>query len=235
MIANEWKQQLEIHADPGKAKILAGFFKTGKGQYGEGDILIGITVPQNRMVAKKFFHLPLCNYNALLHSKIHEFRLSALIALVLRYKKFKDEDTRQEIVTYYLDNTQYINNWDLVDLSCTYILGDFLLSRPHDILFELSNSTNMWEQRIAIVTTLAFVRNRNFTTALTLAEKYLTHTHDLIHKATGWVLREIGKKDIDVLRHFLNTHAHHMPRTTLRYAIEKMSQDERKHYMELGK
>lgn len=233
MITDDWKQQLKNLANPEKAKILARFFKTGKGEYGEGDIFLGVTVPQNREVAKKFFVAPLDQFIPLLHSDIHEFRLSALIALVLRYKKFKDEASRKEIVDFYLANTTYINNWDLVDLSCTYILGDYLMTRPHDILFELSNSTNMWEQRIAIVSTLAFVRNGEFATAISLAEKYLNHTHDLIHKATGWVLREAGKKDIATLRAFLDAHAPQMPRTALRYAIEKLSQDERKKYMQM--
>ena len=231
MITDDWKQQLKNLANPEKAKILARFFKTGKGQYGEGDIFLGVTVPQNREVAKKYFDAPLDEFVPLLHSEIHEFRLSALIALVLCYKKFKDEARRKDIVDFYLANTAYINNWDLVDLSCTYILGDYLKSRPHDILFELSNSSNMWEQRIAIVSTLAFVRNSDFATAISLAEKHLNHPHNLIHKATGWVLREIGKKDITTLRAFLDAHAPQMPRTALRYAIEKLPQDERKKYL----
>ncbi len=232
MIAEEWKKELELIANAEKARILSGFFKTGKGQYGEGDIFIGITVPQNRGVAKKYSNAPLNEIKQLLNSPIHEFRLSALIALVTRFKKCKSEIERNEIVDFYLDNISYINNWDLVDLSCEYILGEFLLYKTHTILYKMSESSNLWEQRIAIVTTLTFVRNHKFDTALKIATKYLTHGHDLIHKATGWILREIGKKDIDVLRSFLDTHAHHMPRTALRYAIEKMSQSERKHYME---
>lgn len=233
MIAEEWKNELELLANAEKAKILSGFFKTGKGQYGEGDIFLGITVPQNRSVAKKYYNAPLGEIMQLLNSPIHEFRLSALISLVTRFKKSKSEIERKEIVNFYLDNTSYINNWDLVDLSCEYILGEYLLTKPHNILFELSNSSNLWEQRIAIVTTLTFVRNNNFDTALKIAKKYLTHKHDLIQKATGWILREIGKKDIAVLRSFLDTHAHHMPRTALRYSIEKFSQEERKYYLNL--
>lgn len=231
MIAEEWKKELAFIANAEKAKILSGFFKTGKGQYGEGDIFIGITVPQNRNIAKKYYNAPLNDIKNLLHSPIHEYRLSALIALVLRYKKFKDETSHKEIVNFYLANTSYINNWDLVDLSCSYILGEYLLNKSPDILFTLSESSNLWEQRIAIVTTLNFIRNGKFSTAISLAEKFLTHKHDLIHKATGWILREIGKKDESVLREFLDRHAHHMPRTALRYAIEKMSQGERKHYL----
>ena len=208
MITADWKQQLKNLANPEKAKILAGFFKTGKGEYGEGDIFLGVTVPQNREVAKKFFVAPLDQFVPLLHSEIHEFRLSALIALVLRYKKYKDEASRKEIVDFYLANTTYINNWDLVDLSCTYILGDYLMTRPHDLLFELSNSTNMWKQRIAIVSTLAFVRNGEFATAISLAEKYLNHTHDLIHKATVGYCAKQERKTLPHCEHFL-THTHH--------------------------
>lgn len=231
--AEIWINELVKIQNPEKAKILSGFFKTGKGQYGEGDIFIGITVPQNRDIAKKYYSSSLNEIKTLLHHPVHEIRLSALLALVRKFDRTKDEASQKEIIEFYLNNTQYINNWDLVDLSCYFILGKYLMNREHDILYALSDSTNLWEQRIAIVTTLAFIRAGKFDTALALSLKYLTHTHDLIHKATGWVLREIGKKDIDVLRHFLNTHAQHMPRTTLRYAIEKLHPTERQHYLSL--
>lgn len=235
MTAENWKNELTSLANPEKAKILSGFFKTGKGEYGEGDIFIGITVPQNREVAKKYFDAPFDVIAELLHSPIHELRISALFALVLKFKKHKDDDTRKQIFYFYLANTAYINNWDLVDLSCEYILGEFLLDRPHNILFTLSESENMWEQRIAIVTTLTFIRKGKFETTLALAEKFLTHPHDLMHKATGWMLREIGKKDADVLRSFLDSHAHLMPRTALRYAIEKFPPEERSRYLSIKK
>lgn len=235
MKAESWKKELQALANPEKAKILSGFFKTGKGEYGEGDIFIGITVPQNREVAKKYFDTPLEDIAELLHSPIHEFRISALFALVLKFKKHKEAEVRKEIVDFYLANTAYINNWDLVDLSCIYILGEYLLERPHDILFALSESANMWEQRISIVTTLAFIRKGKFDTTLALAEKFLSHPHDLMHKATGWMLREVGKKDLDTLRSFLDTHAPRMPRTALRYAIEKMNPTERTRYLSIKK
>lgn len=231
--AENWKNEILKKVNPEKAKILSGFFKTGKGQYGEGDIFLGLTTPQNREIAKKYYNASLETILELLQSPYHEFRASALFALVLRFKKNKDKSTRNEIVDFYLSQTQYINNWDLVDLSSEYILGEYLLNQPHDILFTLSDSSNMWEQRIAIVSTLTFIRNNQFETTLTLAEKYLSHKHDLIHKATGWMLREVGKRDIETLKNFLNVHAQNMPRTTLRYAIEKLSSEERQQYLSI--
>lgn len=235
MSADIWKNELQAMASPEKAKILSGFFKTGKGEYGEGDIFIGLTTPQNRSVAKRHINDPFEVISEMLHSPIHEHRISAVFALVYRYERCKKDDARKEIVDFYLAHTAHINNWDLVDLSCHYILGDYLCDRQHDILFALSDSTNLWEQRIAIVSTLMFIRRGHFDTTLALAEKYLTHTHDLIHKATGWMLREVGKRDTDVLRTFLNANAHRMPRTALRYAIEKFSPLERSHYLSIKK
>ncbi len=185
MTAKKWIGELTTLANPEKAKILSRFFKTGKGEYGEGDIFIGITVPQNRAVAKKYLDVQYEYIEKLLHSPIHELRLSALLALVLRFKKYKDDITRKSIVDFYIANTAYINNWDLVDLSCLYILGEYLFERPHDVLFRLSESKNMWEQRIAIVSTLTFIRKGKFDTTLALAEKYISHKHDLMHKAQG--------------------------------------------------
>lgn len=233
--AEIWKKEITSKSNPEKAKILSGFFKTGKGQYGEGDIFLGLTVPQNREIAKKHFYASFDTISELLQSPIHEFRISALFALVIKFKKHKEEQKRIEIVKFYLSHTYYINNWDLVDLSCGYILGEYMLNHPHDILIKLSNSKNMWEQRIAIVSTITLIRNKQFDTTLYLAEKYLNHTHDLIHKATGWMLREMGKQDADILRNFLNKHAQNMPRTTLRYAIEKFTPEERKKYLSIKK
>ena len=233
--AENWKKEIQQLANPQKAKILSGFFKTGKGEYGEGDIFLGLTVPQNRDIAKKYYNTSLATFSELLHSPYHEFRASALFALVIRFKKSKEESSRREIVDFYLQHTDCINNWDLVDLSCSYILGEFLLHCSHDILLSLSDSSCMWEQRIAIVSTHTFIKNGLFDTTLLLAEKYLSHPHDLIHKATGWMLREVGKRNLDVLRTFLNTHAHKMPRTALRYAIEKLSTEERQSYLSIKK
>lgn len=230
-IAEEWKNELERLTNPEKAKILSGFFKTGKGQYGEGDIFLGLTVPQNREVTKKYSNAPFEDIAQLLRSPYHEFRLSALIALVTKYKKSKNDNDKKAIVDFYLANTEYINNWDLVDLSCEYIVGDYLLNRNHDILFRLSKSDNMWEQRIAIISTLTFIRNGKFETTMKLCVSYLTHKHDLIHKASGWMLREIGKRDTATLLSFLDEHAALMPRTALRYAIEKLSPELRSKYL----
>lgn len=233
--SENWKNEILQMANPEKAKILSGFFKTGKGEYGEGDVFLGLTVPQSRDIAKKYYNASLDTISEILQSPYHELRASALFALVIRFKKNKDEFSRREIVDFYLGHTRYINNWDLVDLSCSYILGEYLLNQSHDILLSLSDSTCLWEQRIAIVSTHTFIKNNFFDTTLTLAEKYLSHSHDLIHKATGWMLREVGKRDIEVLRTFLNTHVEKMPRTTLRYAIEKFSQEERKSYLSIKK
>ena len=168
----------------------------------------------------------------MLKSEIHEFRFSALLALVTKFKKIKDK--RKEILDFYMSHTSACNNWDLVDLSAPYILGEYLLTNPNSALLDsLSRSTNMWEQRIAIVCTLTLIRRGLFDDSLRLAERYLTHTHPLIHKATGWILREIGKKNITTLRSFLDKLASKMPRTALRYAIEKMDAEERTHYLHM--
>lgn len=228
--AEIWQNELKKIANEEKAVILRRFFKTGKGDYGEGDVFIGITVPQNREIAKTKFSLPNSAFDTMLESDIHEFRLSALLALVIKFKKQKDK--RKEIVDFYLKNTHACNNWDLVDLSAPYILGEYLLTNPNPALLDsLSRSSNMWEQRIAIVCTLTLIRHGMFEDTLRLAERYLPHSHPLIHKATGWMLREIGKKNIDVLRSFLDKFTTQMPRTALRYAIEKMDSVERTHYM----
>lgn len=225
-----WQEELRKVANEEKAVVLRRFFKTGKGEYGEGDVFIGITVPQNREIAKNKFSLPYSCFETMLKSEIHEFRFSALLALVTKFKKVKDK--RKEILDFYMSHTSACNNWDLVDLSAPYILGEYLLTNPNSALLDsLSRSTNMWEQRIAIVCTLTLIRQGLFDDSLRLAERYLTHTHPLIHKATGWILREIGKKNITTLRSFLDKFASKMPRTALRYAIEKMDAEERTHYL----
>lgn len=229
--AEIWQNELHSIANPEKEKILSSFFKTGKGEYGEGDIFIGITVPQNREVAKKYINASFHDIATLLSSPIHEVRLSALIALVLRYKKSKDETSRREIVDFYLAHTRYVNNWDLVDLSCPTLLGEWCRTHSHDILYQFAQSSNMWEQRIAIVSTLTLVRNSEFATTTDLAEQFLSHKQDLIHKATGWLLREVGKRHLPTLTEFLDKHAHYMPRTMLRYAIEKLPKETRSHYL----
>ena len=225
-----WISELENLQNPDKAKILSRFFKTGEGEYGEGDKFLGITVPQNREVAKLHFHEPLCTIREMMQNPYHEIRLSALLALVIKYKKEKTNP--KEIFDFYLTIADRCNNWDLVDLSAPYIIGEYMLTYPQPaVLDQLSDSDNLWLQRIAIISTLTLVRHGLFSDTLRIAEKYLTHSHPLIHKATGWLLREVGKKDIQTLRTFLNSHAHTMPRTALRYAIEKLPDTERKYYL----
>ena len=231
-MANKWQAELEGSANPEKIKIFSSFFKTGKGEYGEGDKFIGLSVPANRKIAIQYYNLPFAEFVIMLHHPIHEFRLSALLALVHRYKKTKIKEEQKAIVDFYIDNSSCCNNWDLVDLSAPYILGDYLLKYPDsNLLDRLSHSNNLWQQRIAIVSTLTLIRHNQLDDALRLCKRYLTHPHQLIHKATGWMLREIGKRDISTLIAFLDLYAPSMPRTALRYAIEKLDTPTRQYYM----
>ncbi|WP_320053013.1 DNA alkylation repair protein [uncultured Acetobacteroides sp.] len=219
--------------DPSTQKVVQYFFKTEQGQYGEGDKFLGIKVPVVRATIKPYLHeVAPIEVEHLLHSEYHEVRMAGLLVWVNQYKKLKDEAARREIVDLYLRNTRYVNNWDLVDLSCEFIVGEYLLDKPADWLFALAKSENLWEQRIAIVSTLTFIRKGRYGDTLALCEGFLDHQHDLIHKASGWCLREIGKRDEAVLREFLEAHAHAMPRTMLRYSIEKMNEQDRKYFME---
>jgi len=229
---NSFLDELKNIADPERAKNLQWFFKTGKGEYGEGDIFIGITVPRLRQISKKYQDLNLKDIQKLLESKIHEHRLSALMVLRFKYENKKTEErSRKEIVRFYLSNTKKINNWDLVDLSCHYILGNWLLDKDRSILYKLSISKNLWEKRIAIISTFAFIHNNQYIDTLKISEILLHDNHDLIHKAVGWALREVGKKDKQTEINFLDKHYKTMPRTMLRYAIEKFSEKERKHFL----
>lgn len=228
-----WQEELLKVANPEKIKIFMSFFKTGKGEYGEGDKFIGLSVPENRNIAKKYHTLDFELIEQMLQHEIHEFRLSGLLALVEKFKKNKDAKVQKCIVDFYVARGTCANNWDLVDLSAPYILGTYLLSHPNSkLLDELSISGNLWLQRIAIVSTLTLVRKNKFDDTLRLAHRYLSHPHPLIHKATGWLLREIGKKDESVLLDFLNKYATQMPRTTLRYAIERLNPDMRQSIMQ---
>jgi 3-methyladenine DNA glycosylase AlkD len=222
---------LQTLADKEKAAFLQRFFKTGKGQYAEGDVFWGIKVPETRQVAKAYQNLPFSEVQKAMKSPVHEVRLCALMILVERFKK-SDETAQKAIVDFYLSNTQYVNNWDLVDLSCYNILGNYLLDKPRDILYRLAKSKNMWEQRIAIVSTWAFIRNRELEDTLKISEMLLNHPHDLIHKAVGWMLREVAKRDEAAMLHFVETHYNNMPRTALRYAIERLPEDARKNILQ---
>ncbi|MEE3719314.1 DNA alkylation repair protein [Tumidithrix elongata RA019] len=226
------KNKLKSLEDLEKAKTLSRFFKTGKGEYGEGDRFLGITVPAQRKLAKEFVSLELSEIEQLLASQIHEHRLTALLILTYQFPKANAIE-QAEIVRFYLAHTQWINNWDLVDVSCRPIVGVYLLERDRSILYEFAHSQNLWQQRIAIITTGEFIKYGQFTDTIAIAEILLHHSHDLIHKAVGWMLREVGKKERPVLEAFLNRYASQMPRTMLRYAIEHFNDAERKSYLHL--
>jgi 3-methyladenine DNA glycosylase AlkD len=227
------KKALKKLSDPKQATLLQRFFKTGKGEYGEGDIFLGIKVPKQREAVKRYKELPLVEILDLLRSKIHEHRLSALLILVEQFKN-ADEKEQKKIFNLYVKNTKYINNWDLVDLSAPKIVGVYLLNKPRTILYQLVRSKMLWERRIAVLSTFTFIRNNDFTDSFKIAEILVTDEHDLIHKAVGWMLREIGKKDQAKEEQFLNKFAKKMPRTMLRYAIEKFSQPKRKYYLSVS-
>jgi 3-methyladenine DNA glycosylase AlkD len=219
---------------PEKAAFLSRFFKTGKGQYGEGDVFLGITMPGIRGIVKNYPSLLLEEWTELLQSPYHEFRMAALIGLMKRFQKAKKEaGTQRCIFDIYLSNLDKINNWDLVDVTCRDIIGAFLLHKDRSILYELAERPHLWSQRVAIVSTWYFISRNQFTDTLQLSELLLSHKHDLIHKAVGWMLREVGKRDELVLEEFLDTHLKKMPRTALRYAIERFPESKRKYYLTL--
>jgi 3-methyladenine DNA glycosylase AlkD len=222
--------ELQNLANPEQAKILQKFFKTSKGEYGEGDIFLGIKVPVQRQIAKKYFGLGLIKIKKLLDSLIHEHRLIALLILIEKYNKSYEEN-KGNIFNFYLKNTKNINNWDLVDLSAPKIVGNFLFDKDKKILYNLAKSKNLWEKRIAIVSTFAFIKKQEFKDTLTISELLLKDKHDLIHKAVGWMLREVGKKDEEILENFLKQNYNQMPRTMLRYSIEKFEEGKRKKYL----
>lgn len=225
---DEIKAEIRKHSNPEKAKILSGFFKTGKGEYGEGDMFLGLTVPESRSIAKKFESLPFKDITKLLKSPYHEERLIALLILVRAYQK---GGKKNEIFNFYLKNTKYINNWDIVDLTADKIIGKHLLDKPRHMLCKLAKSRNLWERRIAIIATFRFIKNRQFEDTLKISELLLGDKHDLMHKAAGWMLREVGKRDQKAEEGFLRKHYKHMPRTMLRYAIERFPERKRKFYM----
>jgi 3-methyladenine DNA glycosylase AlkD len=227
---NQLKKDLQKLGNPKLAKILSRFFKTGKGEYGYGDVFLGIKVPEQRKVAKRYPDLSLSEIQKLLSSKIHEYRLTSLFLLIDKYKK-SDENGRRKIVDFYLKNTKNINNWDLIDLSAGKILGSYLLKEDKLILYKLAKSNNLWERRIAIMSTFEFIRHNKFEDALKISEILLEDKHDLIHKAVGWMLREVGKRNQAMEEKFLKRYYKKMPRTMLRYAIEKFDEGKRKKYL----
>jgi 3-methyladenine DNA glycosylase AlkD len=225
------RKEIKRLADPEKAKILQRFFKTGPGQYGEGDVFAGITVPVTRKLVRKYCDLPLGDAAELLKSPIHEERLLALLILVEKARR-GDDATRKRIYALYLKNTRTINSWDLVDLSAEHIVGAWLAGRDREKLYRLAKSKSLWERRIAIVATFHDIKRGRPDHTLALADVLMGDRHDLIHKAVGWMLREVGKRcSADTLRAFLRTRYRSMPRTMLRYAIEHFPADERKAYL----
>lgn len=217
-------------ASPATASILQGFFKTGPGQYGEGDIFLGIRVPAIRSLAKTFPVVELDTATELLHSRFHEERLLALL-FMMRYFSDGGVPARQRAYEGYLANTAWINNWDLVDISAPHIVGAYLTDLERSPLYRLAHSSALWERRIAIVATLHFIRRGDFDDTLRLAEELLNDREDLMHKACGWMLREVGKRDQQRLQTFLDQHARAMPRTMLRYAIERFPETLRQTYL----
>ncbi len=229
------QQALRKAASLTYATAVKSFFKTGKGEYAEGDIFIGVTVPDTREVAKQFSHLTFQEIHPILHSEIHEERLAALLILVHQFEKHSEQ--RKELFEFYLANIKAVNNWDLVDLSAYQIIGRFIFQEGENhpslisLLKKLAHSRDLWERRIAIVSTYYFIKNNRFDETLHIAELLLNDTHDLIHKAAGWMLREVGKRDISTLKSFLKKNYRAMPRTMLRYAIERFPEQERKAYL----
>jgi 3-methyladenine DNA glycosylase AlkD len=230
---NPMKIQTTIRAlaNPKKAKDLQWFFKTGKGQYGEGDVFLGVVVPKVRALVKQFPEASLKEVETLLSSKYHEERMLGLLILVSQFEK-GEEHKQKEIYTFYLNHTKYINNWDLVDLSALYIVGAYLHKKEKTVLVKLAKSNSMWERRISILSTFYDIRNGDPKSALLIAEMLIHDTEDLIHKAVGWMLREVGKRcSQDVEEKFLRSHYKTMPRTMLRYAIEHFEEGKRKKYL----
>jgi 3-methyladenine DNA glycosylase AlkD len=223
-------RELRTLGNPDDAAFLQRFFKTGPGEYGAGDVFLGIRVPATRKVAGKYSKLPLPEVEKLLHAREHEARLLAVILLATQYKKGNPE-TKQQIYDLYLANTAYINNWDIVDTSAGYIVGAHLFGGSTRILDKLAKSKSLWERRIAIVATQYFIKNDDFEPTLRIARVLLHDEHDLIHKAVGWMLREVGNREREVLEEFLDEHHQEMPRTMLRYAIEKFPAGLREKYM----
>ena len=230
MTAAEIKTKLSLLENPETAESSRRFFKTGPGEYGEGDRFRGIRVPVLRKLAKDFRDTSLEEAEKLLHSEYHEDRLLALFLLVNRFR-VAGEAGKQKIYQLYLKNIRFVNNWDLVDSSADKIAGEFLLHKGRDVLYELAGSDDIWERRIAIMATFAFIRQNEFGDTLTIAEKLLADDHDLIHKAVGWMLREVGNRDLKTEEEFLKKHYKKMPRVMLRYAIEKFPEEKRQAYL----
>ena len=223
-------EELKSMANPEKVAYLQRFFKTGPGEYAEGDLFLGLMNPQTRSIAKANKSLPISELQILLENRYHEARLCALVIATERYKRAKPVE-KKELYDFFIKNTRYINNWDLIDDTCPHVIGEYLLDKDRSILYKFAKSKNLWEQRIAIISSRTFVRNGDFKDTIVLAEMLIDHKHDLMHKAVGWMLREIGKRDKETLSEFLEKYATKMPRTALRYAIEHYPEPERQYFL----
>ncbi len=230
MSLEQARKELERHGSKEKARILQGFFKTGSGEYGEGDVFLGVKVPEIRKIAGRHQDMKLRDTVRLLKSSIHEERLLALIILILRFSR-SSESEKKAVFELYLKHTRYINNWDLVDLTAGQIVGAFLANKSKKVLYGLARSKNLWERRISIIATHHFIRNNKFNDTLKIARILISDEDDLIRKAVGWMLREVGKRDLNAEEKFLEKHYQTMPRVTLRYAIERFPESKRKSYL----
>lgn len=220
------------YSDPTKAKHSSRFFKTGKGEYGEGDIFLGLTNPEIKGIVKKYYEeISFKDLLYLIQSKYHDYRMFGLQCLVSKYQKSKTAKERKEIYDIYIDNTKYINNWDLVDVTCYKVVGEYLKDKDRKILYTFAKSKDLWKQRISIISTYSFIRTNDFKDTLAISKILLNHEHDLIHKAVGWMLREVGKRNQDIEEEFLKKYYMNMPRTMLRYAIERFEEDKRQKYL----
>lgn len=225
-------EALREKAIPEKASFLPKFFKTGPGEYGEGDLFLGVTVPDQRQIAKQFFkEISLEELTRLIQHPFHEVRLTGLLALVYRYEKTKSEPDKMALVNFYLSQLDFVNNWDLVDSSCYQILGHFYWKKEKTLFYELADSGHLWRQRVAMISSYFWIKKGEFADALALAGRLKNHPHDLMHKAVGWMLREIGKRNFEVELEFLKKHYLTLPRTALRYAIEKFPEDLRQDFL----
>ena len=231
MSINKLREKIKRVSNKKHAEAMLWFFKTGKGEYGEGDIFAGIKVPVQRKIAKEFLNLNFTELKELLKSKVHEERLIALLILVEKYEKGVEKE-KNKTFRFYINNRKGINNWDLVDLSAPKIIGHYLLNKDKKLLYDLEKSENLWDRRIAILATYSFIKSGSFDDALRISDLLLNDKHDLIHKAVGWMLREVGKKNLAVEEIFLQPRYNKMPRTMLRYAIEKFPETKRKKYLE---
>lgn len=226
------KDDLNSYAEPSRTEVLKKYFKVFPGGYGEGDEFIGIRAPNLRIVTKNYYKsISLKELRELISSNIHEYRLAAVLILVLKYEKSKSEESRREVVGFYIEQIKFVNNWDLIDSSAHKILGIHLLNRETKLLFDFAYSDDLWLQRISIITTFQFIRNNKFDLTFDIAKILLHHDHDLIHKGVGWMLREVGNRNFKITFDFLKLHYTEMPRTMLRYAIEKFPEDLRQDFL----